>query len=440
MSFIPAQIIKKKRLGQSLSNDELSFMIDGFTSGSIPDYQMSALTMAICFQGMDLSETAWLTRIMRDSGKTMDFSQLGMPTVDKHSTGGVGDKTSLIIAGIIEAAEGLAMPMVAGRGLGHTGGTLDKLVSIPGFSVDMSLEQFQKNINKFRVAIMGQTKELCPADRKLYALRDVTATVESLPLICASIMSKKLAEDLNGLVLDVKFGSGAFMKTKNEARSLAELLKMTGEKNGLRVTAVLSDMSQPLGRFVGNSLEVQECLDILSNKQCVHDGVDYYETTRELSLRLSGHLLYLGGRSDSPVEGYNLSTELLESGLAVKAFEALCQRQGATLPIQLPQAKHQWPVQAPRQGYIKAMDCESIGYISVQLGAGRLKSSDEIDPAVGIEVNSRIGQRVEKGTPLFFVHSNQNDDINGAMKKLQDCIIWSDKPEPAPPIVSDILQ
>jgi len=299
VAFLPAEIIKAKRNGEVLSAEDINEFIQGYAQGAIPDYQMSALLMAIFFRSMNKEETLALTKAMLYSGETVDFSSVPGFKIDKHSTGGVGDKTSLILGPIVAAA-GVPVPMISGRGLGHTGGTLDKLESIPGFNTQKSLEEFVQLVRENLICFIGQTKEICPADKKIYALRDVTATVESLPLICASIMSKKLAEGIDGLVLDVKHGSGAFMKTLENAEELAVNLMTIARGYGKKVSALLTNMDQPLGRYAGNSLEVEECVAIMKNESFIGPaGYDLYEDTRELSLRLSSQMLFLAGAGKS---------------------------------------------------------------------------------------------------------------------------------------------
>jgi len=405
MDFIPAEIIKKKKVGEANTREEINWLISSFTHGELPEYQMSAWAMAVWFRGMNNDEIAYLTAAMRDSGKRFNFSHLKAPRIDKHSTGGVGDKTTLIIGPILAAAQ-VYVPMIAGRGLGHTGGTLDKLESIPGFRVRLSREEFSALIAEKYFALMGQTEDICPADRKLYALRDVTSTVDSLPLICGSIMSKKLSEDLTGLVLDVKFGSGAFMKTLDQARELAQLLKSTGEKNGLKVTALLTNMNEPLGRYVGNSVEVKECVEILQNKKFIDRGIDFYSPTRELSLQLSGHMLLLAGKVKTADGGYKMAEELLVSGKAWLAFENFLRYQGPANLAKLPLATHEHIVAAQQSGTVSEINAELVGLASVELGAGRLRASDKIDYSAGIEVLVRLGDRIEKGQPLYRIFSS----------------------------------
>lgn len=433
MTFIPAELIKKKRRGETHSDDELNFLISSFTSGQIPDYQMSAWLMAVCFQGMTDAETATLTRTMRDSGQVLDFSRLRRPVIDKHSTGGVGDKTSLVVAPVAAAA-GVPVPMIAGRGLGHTGGTLDKLESIPGFSINMTLEEFQSRVGTYGLAIAGQTEAICPADKKLYALRDVTGTVESLPLICGSIMSKKLAEGLSGLVLDVKYGSGAFMKTLENAKALAQLLKSIGERNGVKVVALLTNMNQPLGRAIGNALEVEECLAILRGETQEH-----FADTRELSLALASWMIVLGGVRPSLTEARGLAEEVLSSGKALKVFEETCRRQGARALGPLPRAKHQLEVNATTSGYVATMDTESIGLAALLLGAGRFSAKDVIDFGVGLECLKKVGDFVEAGQCLFRIHANDQARVTEVQKRLLASVKLSAGRPLCPPLVAETL-
>ena len=444
MNLVPAEFIKQKRRGEEHSLTELQAWMNAFVTNQLPDYQMAAWLMAVFFKGMSLKEISHLTQVMRDSGRVLDFSHLNSPCVDKHSTGGVGDKTSLILAPLV-GLFGVKVPMIAGRGLGHTGGTLDKLESLKGFRVDLSLEDFQRQVEGLGYAIIGQTPEICPADRKLYALRDVTGTVESLPLICGSIMSKKLAEGLSGLVLDVKFGSGAFMKTLEQARDLAQLLQITGQSQGVKVSALLTDMNQPLGRFIGNSLEVKECLDILEGKSCVHRGVDYYSSCRELTLELAGHMLSLADQAPSPKEGRLLAEKALTDGRALKAFASLCEAQGGDLDQfrkEAAQLKAFAEVAAPRSGYLVGMDCERVGLASLLLGAGRLKAEDPIDPSAGIEVHCRLGEAYSQGEPLFYLYGNNPSAQAEVTQMLLAALEWSEEPgttERTQPLIAEVL-
>ena len=429
MKFVVTDLIRKKRFGRSLSNAEMGFLVDEYVRGNVPDYQMSAYLMAVCFSGMTPEETASYTQTLKNSGSTLSFENHHPHVVDKHSTGGVGDKTSLMLAPIV-AETGIRVPMIAGRGLGHTGGTLDKLESIPGFSVKLTLEEFQKNIESRGFSIIGQTGEICPADKKLYALRDVTGTIDSLPLICGSIMSKKLAEGLSALVLDVKFGSGAFMKTEGDAIELARLLKSTGDKNGVDVHALITSMEEPLGCFIGNSLEVYECDEILQGRQRMIDGEDFYSDTRELTLKLAGEMIFAGKKADSPEAGYQQAREILESGAALKNFRNMVEFQGGDLSKAYGECKDIYPVNAAESGFVTGMDVESLGMASLLLGAGRQKSTDTIDPLVGMEMQTRISMPIERGQPICLIHSNGQEEKQMLTEKIQKAVyIGAEKPE-----------
>jgi pyrimidine-nucleoside phosphorylase len=395
-------IITKKRDAHPLSATEIEYFIQQYTCGDIPDYQASAWLMAVLLRGMTRAETAALTRAMLNSGEVFDFPAGSAAKVDKHSTGGVGDKTSLVLAPLAAAA-GLVVPMISGRGLGHTGGTLDKLEAIPGFNVNLSVEQFRRVLEKCGCAMIGQTAEIAPADRKLYALRDVTATVESPYLICASIMSKKLAEGIDALVLDVKTGSGAFMQREEDAAFLAQLMVETGECMGTKVIALITDMDQPLGTHIGNSLEVIEALDILRGGGPAD--------TRELCLDLAGWMLYLGGGGETPEQGKQRARELLHSGAALEKFRQMIALQGGDARLVedsslLPAAQHTAEVMASDSGFIAQMNCHAIGLASVILGGGRQKKEDSVDPSVGIVMHHKLGHKVSAGEPLCTIHYN----------------------------------
>lgn len=405
MNFIPSELIKKKKLGGEHTAGEIQWLISEYSRGVVPDYQMAAWAMAVWFNGMSEDEIATLTLAMRDSGSKFNFKNLARPRIDKHSTGGVGDKTTLIIGPILAAA-GVAVPMIAGRGLGHTGGTIDKLHSLPGFRLDLNRNEFERFVAEFNFALIGQTADICPADKKFYALRDVTATIDSLPLICGSIMSKKLAEDLTGLVLDVKFGTGAFMKTVEDAVTLARLLKATGEKNGVRVSALITNMNEPLGRFVGNSVEVFECAEIMAGRSHVLHGVDYYARPRELSLSLAGHMLFLAEKVRSPEDGYALAQNILNSGAALREFKNLLQRQGPAHLSELPVAHYSQDIVAKNSGRIVSMNTELLGLAAVELGAGRKTATDNIDYTAGIEICCQLGDVLEPGQRLYRIFAN----------------------------------
>lgn len=421
MAFLPAEIIKAKRNGGALSDDEISEFILGYARGQIPDYQMSALLMATFFKGMTTEETLSLTKAMLHSGDVVDLSSVAGFKVDKHSTGGVGDKTSLILGPIVAAA-GVPVPMISGRGLGHTGGTLDKLEAIPGFNTQKSLPEFVALVRKHLICFIGQTKEICPADKKIYALRDVTATVESLPLICASIMSKKLAEGIDGLVLDVKYGTGAFMKTPTLAEELAVNLMSIARGYGKKVTALLTNMDQPLGRFSGNSLEVEECVAIMKNEKFMgRGGYDLYQDTRELSLRLSAHMLLLAGKGPNEEACYQLAVEILESGKAMAKFEELCHIHGGNLST-LPKPKHHVNLVSEKSGFIQGFHTESIGVAGIIIKAGRAQTTDIIAPTAGIEFHLKVGDEVKAGEPIFTLHGDDKDLLQSAIPLLKSSV------------------
>ncbi len=430
MLFIPSELIKKKREGEVHSPEEIEFLIQQFTDGNIPDYQMSSWLMAVFFQGAADSETATLTEAMKNSGVCFNFSSLEAPCVDKHSTGGIGDKTSLIL-GPIAAAAGVPVPMIAGRSLGYTGGTLDKLESIPGFRVMLDKKETEDNVRNMGLAMIGQTKDICPADRKIYALRGVTATIESYPLICASIMSKKLAEDLKGLVLDVKFGSGAFMKSYEEGQELADLLIKTGEAHQVHTIVLLTSMNQPLGRYIGNSLEVKEAVEIMKGDTCFENGIDFYEDTRILSLELAGYMIWMGGQASSPEEGVVKATEVLESGRAYEKFLELCQYQGPARLDELSLAKNYFPVLSPSDGVVNQIHVEQLGWTILKMGGAREFCHDTIDHKVGLEWCCRVGQKVHRGQPLAKIHCDDPQKAQEAVEDVSKTVILGG---PCPPI------
>jgi pyrimidine-nucleoside phosphorylase len=395
-------LIRKKRDSGEHSREEIDFLISGYTRGDIPDYQMAAWLMATWIRGLNRSETAALTEAMLYSGEVVNLDRIAGKKVDKHSTGGVGDKTSLILAPIV-AAGGLTVPMISGRGLGHTGGTLDKLESIPGFNVNLTLEEFIRVLRECGMGLIGQTAEIAPADKKIYALRDVTSTVENIGLICASIMSKKLAEGIDALVLDVKTGSGAFMKREEDAVRLAEVMVETGQRMGKKVVALITDMNQPLGRMAGNSNEIAECVDVLSGGGPAD--------LRKLSVELSAWMFFLGDRSKTLEEGRQLAEKMILTGRAKEKFKQGIRLQGGDErvvddPQLLPQARSRADVASPSGGFIAATNCEQLGTALAMLGGGREKKEDTIDHAVGLEFHKRIGDRVEKGERLVTIHYN----------------------------------
>lgn len=400
-------LIRKKRDSGEHSREEIDFLISGYTRGDIPDYQMAAWLMATWIRGLNRSETAALTEAMLYSGEVVNLDRIPGKKVDKHSTGGVGDKTSLILAPIV-AAGGLTVPMISGRGLGHTGGTLDKLESIPGFNVNLSLEQFISVLRECGMGLIGQTAEIAPADKKIYALRDVTSTVENIGLICASIMSKKLAEGIDALVLDVKTGSGAFMKREEDAVRLAELMVETGQRMGKKVVALITDMNQPLGRMAGHSNEIAECIDVLNGGGPAD--------LRELSIELSAWMFFLGERTKTLEEGRQLAEKMIATGQAKEKFKQGIRLQGGDErvvddPQLLPQARSCAAVPSPSSGFIAATNCEQLGTALAMLGGGREKKEDTIDHAVGLEFHKRIGDRVEKGEPLASIHYNSGTKL-----------------------------
>ena len=435
-------IIEKKRDGAELASEEIHDFINGYTKGDIPDYQMSALAMAIYFSGMTPRETADLTRTMMESGKVIDPARLPGTKVDKHSTGGIGDKISIPLAPLV-AACGVTVPMISGRGLGITGGTLDKLESIPGYRVDLSEEQFIQTLETCGCSMIGQTAEIAPADKKLYALRDVTATVPSIPLIVSSILSKKLAEGIDALVLDVKCGSGAFMKTLDDARQLAQALVDTGTAMGKKVIALITDMNQPLGRTVGNALEVRESLDILNGKGPAD--------VRFLTLELARQMLTVaevrdlgGGSSRDHVVTWN-GTHVadpalhLADGSALAKFHEMVACHGGDLDAVRPEAKNQTPLLSPKAGYVSRADAEAIGRASLLLGAGRAKTDDTIDPAVGISDLKKIGEAVEKGEPLCIIHSNGREDDAELIEQLNAAFDVSESPNEPKELIYEII-
>ena len=422
-------IIAKKRDGGELTREELHFFIQGYTRGDIPDYQAAAWLMAVYLRGMSRRETVDLTLEMAHSGDILDLSDIAPVVVDKHSTGGVGDKTTLVVAPVVAAA-GLPVGKMTGRGLGFSGGTLDKLESVRGYRSDLTTAEFLDQLRRIGIVLTGQSLDLAPADGKLYALRDVTATVSSLPLIASSVMSKKLASGAHALVLDVKVGRGAFMRTLEEARALAEMMVSIGKDAGRRVTALLSDMNQPLGWAVGNALELREAIDVL------HEGgpPDF----REHCLVVASEMLLLGGKVQSEEEGIALAAERIASGAAWQKFRQLIEAQGGDVsqvddPEKLPQARYVEAVSAPRSGYLAAVDAREVGMTAVLLGAGREKKGDPVDHAVGIIVHYKVGDYVEAGTPLFTIHANDPQKLALARERLLAAHRWSDEPvEPLP--------
>ena len=417
----PYEIISKKRDGHELSAEEIKYMIMGYTRGEIPDYQVSALLMAIYLKGMNAAETMAVTNTMLHSGEVVDLSRIPGVKVDKHSTGGVGDKVSIILAPIVAAA-GVPVPMISGRGLGHTGGTLDKLESIPGFRVDYSIKEYEQKISQTGVCLIGQTPKICPADKKLYALRDVTATIQSIPLITGSIMSKKMAEGIDALVLDVKTGNGAFMQSYEDSLALAKQLIAVGEHFGKPTLAYITDMSEPLGNTVGNWLEMVECFEAMQG-----DGPD---DLMEVTHQLSGAMIFLGKKAGTIEEGVEISKEMISSGKAWNKFlEIVASQEGDIEMVQYPQkyprAKYQANIKAEQTGYIAAINALEVGLTSVTLGAGRQISSDNIDPKAGIVLHRKKGDAVEKGESLMTVYTDKKNELENAAARLKEAVTYS---------------
>jgi len=429
-------LIRKKRDSGEHSREEIDFLVSGYTRGEIPDYQMAAWLMAVWIRGMSRSELAALTEVMLYSGKVLNFSDLPGQKVDKHSTGGVGDKTSLILAPVV-AAGGLIVPMISGRGLGHTGGTLDKLESIPGFNVNLSLDQFRHVLRECGMGLIGQTAEVAPADKKIYALRDATSTVENIGLICASIMSKKLAEGIDALVLDVKTGSGAFMKHEDDAVRLAEVMVETGKRMGKRVVALITSMDQPLGRAAGHSNEVIESIDVLNG----HGPADLHD----LSIELSAWMFYLGERTKSVDEGRRLAETLIATGQAKEKFKQGIRLQGGDdrvvdEPQRLPKARFHLDVPSENAGYVTGTNCEQFGIALAMLGGGREKKEDAIDPGVGLEFRKRIGDRVERGESLATIHYNADTKLVDAKTLIASgYVVGPEPPRDVPPLIRRLV-
>ncbi len=407
-AFLPQSVIKKKRDGQHLSEEEVRAFIAGASDGTIPDYQIAAMLMAVYFRGLDGGELAVWADAMLTSGDRIDLSSVTRPKVDKHSTGGVGDKISLPLAPAV-AACGAAVPMVSGRGLGHTGGTLDKLESIPGFKVDIPVDRFVAQVRELGVCLMGQTDRVAPADRRLYGLRDVTATVESIPLIASSIMSKKLAEGIDGLVLDVKVGDGAFMKSRAEAVQLARAIQSIGASASVKVTAVLTNMDAPIGRMVGNAVEVHESIEVLRGGGPLD--------SRELTVALGGEMLVLAGIASDAGDGRARIARVLDDGSALDLFLKVVEAQGGDprvvdAPEQvLPRAEKRIPVAAVETGTVRALAAREIGMAALVLGAGRRRVADVVDPSAGVAIAAHVGERIDRGQPVaFLLTSSASDD------------------------------
>lgn len=415
------ELIRKKRDGKSLTDEEIKYLVSNFTKGKIPNYQFSSFLMAAYLKGLNKKETAWLTKAMLFSGSVINLDSIKGKKIDKHSTGGVGDKTSLILAPIVAAA-GVNVPMISGRGLGHTGGTLDKLEAIPGFKTKISLSKYKSVLKKCGAVLAGQTKEVAPADKLIYSLRDVTATVESIPLITASIMSKKLAEGIDGLVLDVKTGSGAFMKRYDDSLALADSLTDIAKAFNKKVIAFITDMNQPLGNYIGNWLEVYESIKVL-NGEMFGDLVD-------LSLNLSGAMIYLGGKASSIKEGVEISKEIVASGKAFDKFLEIVKLQGGDVsmikqPEKYPKSKIRESLIADKTGYIKTIDNYEVGMASLELGAGRITMEDKIDPKAGIIFYPKIGTKIKKGEVIAELYTDRKEKVDSVKKKLLSAITVS---------------
>jgi pyrimidine-nucleoside phosphorylase len=427
------ELIEKKRDGTALSRAEIQFFIDGYTRGEIPDYQASALLMAVTLQGMHDEEVRDLTLAMAHSGEMLDLNDVAHVVVDKHSTGGVGDKVSLVAVPTVAAA-GLPVGKMSGRGLGFSGGTLDKLESIPGFRVDLSVEEFRAQLQRIGIVLAGQSTNLAPADGKLYALRDVTGTVRSLPLIVSSIMSKKIAGGADAIVLDVKVGTGAFMRTLDEARALAVGMVRMGQVMGRRVTAHIADMNQPLGHAVGNSLEVLESIAALRG-----DGP---EVLVEHALRIAGEMLHLGGLAGDLTSGISMARDSLASGAAFTKFRELIEAQGGEVayvddPDRFPRAPVVECMAARESGYVAGMDAGEIGMVVVSLGGGREKKGDPIDHRVGVVMHVRVGDQVEKGQALFTLHAGSEADRDEATERLRKALLITPDKVAALPLFYD---
>jgi pyrimidine-nucleoside phosphorylase/thymidine phosphorylase len=429
-------ILRRKRDSAELARAEIAHLVTGFARGHIPDYQAAAFLMAVALNGMTEAETVALTEEMARSGTLLDLSDLPGVTVDKHSTGGVGDKTSLVVAPLAAAA-GVVVPMISGRALGHSGGTLDKLESIPGFDVGLDLTRFRAVLRQAGLALIGQTTEIAPADRKLYALRDVTATVECVPLIVASILSKKIAEGTSALVLDVKVGSGAFMKDLTSARELATALVATFRGTGKQAVALLTNMDQPLGTHVGNALEVKEAVEVLRGGGA--------SDLCELCLQLTAYMLVLGGVAATHAQARETASRLIASGAGLEKLIRVVELQGGDSraiedPARLPRASHQQPVRSDKDGYVAAIDTESLGRAAMSLGAGRDTVETSIDPAVGLVVEKKLGQAVGAGETLVTVHYNDRARFSAAQSLLASAFRIEPTPPSPPTLVYEVIE
>jgi pyrimidine-nucleoside phosphorylase len=431
----PVEVIRKKRNGGTLTLDEMKFLIDGYVAGKIPDYQMSVFLMAVYFKGMTFDETAIFTEIMLRSGVTLDLSSIAGIKVDKHSTGGVGDKVSLILAPMV-AACGVPVPMISGRGLGHTGGTLDKLESIPGFRTDLSLEEYRSVLKDVGLVMIGQTEEIAPADKKMYALRDVTGTIECIPLIAGSIMSKKLAEGIDALVLDVKTGRGAFMQSEEQAVELAKTLIAIGKRFGKRVVGFITDMNQPLGYAIGNWLEVVESIECLKGKDV--------DDLMELTYVLGGTMVMLGGKARTREEGIAMCRTAIQSGKAYKKFVEMVQHQGGDVSVleqldKYPRARYVQEVASTTAGDLDNIDALEVGFVSIMLGAGRMKVDDHIDPKAGILLRKKVGDSVSRGETVAVVYTDNKNVLDPAVHRLQRAFAVATEPSISQPLIKKVV-
>jgi pyrimidine-nucleoside phosphorylase len=435
----PQDVIRKKRDGGQLSREEIAFFVDGVTHGTVADYQSSALLMAIYLNGMTTSETAMLTDRMLHSGEVLDFSAVPKPKADKHSTGGVGDKTSLVLAPLA-AACGATVPMISGRGLGHTGGTLDKLESIPGYRVHLNLDEFKVILERVGFAMMGQTLQIAPADKKFYALRDATATIEAIPLIVASIMSKKLAAGLDALVLDVKTGTGAFMSDEGDARALARALVSTGNSCGVRTEALLTDMNQPLGRGVGHSIEVRECIEILRNEP--PEGA---RPVLDLSVELAARMVALSGVEPTLEAARAQVQKALESGAALECFRLNVEEQGGDPRVcddparLLPLTPHEVKVESTRTGFVTGIDAAEVGHAIASIGGGRTRIEDTIDPGVGFAVERKIGDEVRAGDTLGVLYCRDEAHAGRTTERIRAAYTIGADSIPAPKLIKEVI-
>jgi len=434
--MIPYQIIEKKSRGQQLSDDEIREFILGYTDGSLPDYQMSALLMAIFIKGMNTEETLALTKVMLESGERMDFSSAPDFVADKHSTGGVGDKVSILLAPIL-AVLNIHIPMISGRGLGHSGGTLDKLESIPGFNVNLELDQWKKLVIQEHVGLIGQTGNICPADKKIYALRDVTATVRSIPLISASIMSKKIAEGIQGLVLDVKTGNGAFMQTPEASRALANSLVSIGKGYGIKTTALITDMNQPLGSAIGNWFEIEESVRGLQG--------DGHQDLMDVTYALGAEILRMSNPDLSQAAAIELQTRAVADGSAFEKLKKITELQGGDPGVldnlsHYPKAKYSGAITASESGYLSQVDTLALGFAGIQLGAGRRKMSDSIDFSSGMYIHARLGDKLQKGDDILSVYSNDEKALEEVLHKGKEYFSINKSPAEMPPLILERIE